>query len=369
VPLLTVFAEQLFARVPGGTGRYARELSRALATTAPPGWRVRTSTAWHLDVESARVPAVEGPIRQLAGYRLLTAAWLHGLPPWPAGDSVHATTPLAPSRKSLRPLGFRPVVVTVHDTVPWTHPEMLTERGVQWHKTMIGRAAHSADALVVPTRAVADELIELFPFAGSRIRAIPMGVTPLFVPNDAAPRGIARTLPDRYVLSIATAEPRKGLDVLIRAMAAIPDVALVLVGPKGWGDVDPRRLAADAGLASGRLFQLGRLDDEDLADVLSRAAVLAVPSRAEGFGLPVIEGFAAGVPVVCSDAPALVEVAGDAALVVPREDDVALAEALMSLLSSPALASKLAERGRRRAGLFTWEASARSHWELHMSLR
>jgi glycosyltransferase involved in cell wall biosynthesis len=111
---------------------------------------------------------------------------------------------------------------------------------------------------------------------------------------------------------------------------------------------------------------LGRLHDEDLASAMQGATALVAPSRSEGFGLPVLEAFAAGVPVICSDAPALVELSGGAALVVPREDPTALAAALGSLLADPDKASAIRERGVRRAAAFSWTTAAERLWELHL---
>lgn len=357
MPTLTVIAEQILAPVPGGTGRYARQILQALAEHAPRGWDVRSATAWHRDLSAAAVPGVDGPHRLPAGSRVLSQLWMQGLPPWPAGDRVHATTPLAPRSR-------RPVVVTVHDTVPWTHPDTLTPRGVAWHRAMIGRAARAADRLVVPTQAVADELAALFPAAAGRIAVVGHGVTALPTTPDAAGRAVALGLPPRYVLSLATVEPRKGLDVLIAAMRDVP-ADLVVVGQAGWGDLDLQRWADTAGLDRTRLHLLGRLPDADLGVVLDRAAVLAVPSRAEGFGLPVLEGMAAGVPVVHSDAPALLEVGGGATVSFTRGDVAALAERLTGVLDDPALAADLAARGRLRAADYSWTRAAEQLWALH----
>jgi len=360
VPVLTVVVDQLLAPVPGGTGRYAREITGALAARPRPGWQVRTVTAWHRDTDAAVIPGVDGPHRLPAGRRALAELWRRGLPPTVRGDRVHATTPLAPSRR-------HGLVVAVWDTVPWTHPETLTPRGARWHREMVARAVRRADAIVVSSCAVADELAALFPQIGGRLRVIGLGVTAMQPPADAAGRRARLGLPDRYVLSVATLEPRKGLDVLIRAMAgpAVGDADLVLVGPPGWGGVDVGSVASTAGLPSDRLHRLGRLTDDDLAAVLAGATVLAAPSRAEGFGLPALEAMAAGVPVVVSDAPALVELVGPAGLVTRRDDADDLAQALGAVLSDDALAADLASRGLVRAADYSWSTAAERVWDLH----
>ncbi len=362
VPELTVVVEQCLAPVPGGTGRYAREITAALAAAPPAGWTVRTVSAWHRDITAALIPAADGPHRLPAGRRAVAELWRRGLPPTVSGTTVHATTPLAPRRR-------RGLVVTVHDAVPWTHPETLTPRGAAWHRDIIGRAARRADAIVVPSLAVADDLSGIFPGAANRIHVVGHGVSELPPPGDAAERRTRLGLPDRYVLSIATLEPRKGLDVLVRAMAlpAAGQTDLVVVGPPGWGSVDIAAVAANSGLAPERVHVTGRLDDADLAAVLAAATVLAAPSRSEGFGLPVLEAMAAGVPVVCSDAPALVELAGGAALVVAREDPGALAEALAHLLADESAAQQLARRGILRSRDFSWAAAAERLWALHLA--
>lgn len=258
--------------------------------------------------------------------------------------------------------------MTVHDTVPWSHPETLTPRGVSWHRRMVARAARRADGLVVPTRAVAADLARRVAVRVP-VRVAPHGVT------DLGPPAPVPGLPDRYVLAVGTVEPRKGVDVLVEsfallarsAPAEVADVPLLLVGQPGWGGIDPLRLAADHGLPEGRVRVLGRLSDAELATVLGRASVVAVPSRAEGFGLPVLEAMAAGAPVVHTDDPALVEVSAGAALVVPRGDARSLAGELRRVLTDAALAERLASEGHRRADEFTWNGAARAVWTSHVT--
>lgn len=355
MPELVVIAEQLLAPVPGGTGRYTAELLQALAETVPDGWTLSSVVARHADIEPARIGGVPGPRRLPLPPRMLLAAWQAGLPLWPGGTGVHAPTPLAPPQVGRG----RRLSVTVHDTVPWTHPGTLTPRGVRWHRAMIGRAARRADTLVVPTAAVAAEL-GAYVTARAAVRVVGHGVTALPAPAPVQ-------LPDRYVLAVGTLEPRKGIEVLIAAMAELADpaVPLLLAGQPGWGELDPVRLAREHGLPEGRVRVLGRLSDAELATVLQRASVLAAPSLAEGFGLPVLEAMAAGVPVVHSDAAALVEVAGGAGRIVPRADPWALAQALREVLGSAELAAHLAAAGRTRAADFSWRRAAQQVWALH----
>ena len=217
---------------------------------------------------------------------------------------------------------------------------------------MATRAARRADALVVPTAAVAAELARLAP-GPATVHVIGEGVTAGLAAEPAGADAIAERLrlPPRYLLALGTLEPRKGLDVLVAALAAphAPPLPLLFVGPRGWGGVAPGEIARGAGLAPGRVRELGRIGDDELAVVLHRAAALAAPSLAEGFGLPVLEAMAAGVPVVHADAPALLEVDGDAGSAVPRAEPAALAAALHAAVADPDRAAAMAQRGRRRA--------------------
>lgn len=362
---LAFLVEQCLAPVPGGTARYTRCLGAALAATAPDGWSVEGWTALHASTAGAVLPGVAGPHRLPLGRRALIAAWERGVGPVPHADLVHAPTLLVPP-----PRRGRPLVATIHDAVPWTHPETLTQRGVAWHRKMGARVAASADLVIVPTRAVADELGEFLDL-GDRVRVVFEGADALVVPDDAAARRKRLKLPETYFATVATLEPRKGLDVALAALAetAAPDVPLVVVGQPGWGGVDLDATADALGLRADRVLALGRTSDEDLAAVLSGALALVAPSRAEGFGLPVAEAMAAGVPVVCSDAPALVEVTGGAAYVVPVDDVVSLAEALGALARDEDLRARLSAAGLARTAGMTWAAAAEATWAAYGELR
>jgi glycosyltransferase involved in cell wall biosynthesis len=343
--------EQCLAPVPGGTGRYTREVATALARRAPEGSAVAGATAWHRAL--LRLPGVPS-FRLAMPRRPLIALWERGLGPSIGGDVVHALTPMAPPRRDT------PLVVTVHDAVPWTHPETLTPRGVRWHRSVIDRAARTADLVVVPTNAVAEELrahVDL----GDRVRVIGEAVSAdLQLPADAEARAAQLRLPDRYLLTVATLEPRKGLAVLLQALAGpgAPEVPLLVAGQAGWGDVDLPSEARRLGIAD-RVRVLGRVPDPDLAVLMARATALVVPSRSEGFGLPQLEAMSLGTAVVTSPVPALIEVAGGASLVAPDDD---LGAALRSVVEDDAHRARLENAGRLRAATFSWDGVADALW-------
>jgi glycosyltransferase involved in cell wall biosynthesis len=371
-----LLVEQLLAPVPGGTGRYTAELAAALARSAAPGDGVDGWSAWHRDVGPAVIDGVDGPRRLPLSARALALAWERGIGPVPTGvDVVHAPTPLLPPPPGpLAPrLGGRRdvgLVVTIHDAVPWTHPETLTPHGARWHRAMGERAARHADIVITPSVAVARDLRTWLGLGPDQVSVVPLGVSAAAttVPPDADARAARLGLPKRpYLLTLATLEPRKGLDVALRALARpeAPPVPLLHVGPRGWGDTDLAGAAAAAGLDGARARSLGRLADADLAVALSRAAALLVPSRAEGFGLPVLEAMALGVPVIVSDVPALVEVGGEAVVTVPVGDAAALAAAAATVLDDGDLRTRLSAAGLARARGFSWNAAAAEVWSLY----
>ncbi|MBO9577375.1 MAG: glycosyltransferase family 4 protein [Microbacteriaceae bacterium] len=375
---LRVIVDQLLSPIPGGIGRYATELTNALVGTAPAGRGVvgvvsRTDAAGVARVRAA-VPGLADVDVLPHSRRALTLAWQFGsvsLAALPRGAATHGTSQFTPLTR--RRGGT--TVVTIHDAVPWTHPETLTRFGAQWHRAMGERAERWADAVVVPTQAVADELGR-FLRLGERVRVIggaPSSALALGGPADAEERAARLGLPPAYVLAVGTLEPRKGLDALIAAMAhpAAPPLPLVVAGPPGWGDVDLAAFAAEAGLPAERLRILGRIDDADLAVAYARASAFCMPSRAEGFGLPVIEAMRLGTPVVHSDVPALVEVAGGAGIAVPLAPTEAYPARLAFALAEavePDRGTGLRAAGAARAGAFSWTASAEAVWALHASL-
>ncbi len=377
---LHVVVDQVVAPVPGGIGRYAEELTRHLIENAPEGCDVAGIVSAVGKDEIAHIqtllPGLADLDRLALPRRELSLAWQGGFVGTVGRGMVHSPSVLAPLVKHNRfSEPGRQTVVTVHDTVPWTHPETLTPRGVQFHKAMVKRAWKHADAVVVPTHAVAGALNEIHRF-DDRLRVI--GGAPsgrLRTPVDADLRAERLGLPERYVLAVGTLEPRKGLQYLIEALAhpdAPSDIPLVISGPDGWGDVDVYGTAERAGLSRDRVKVLGRIDDADLAVAYERATVFVFPSLAEGFGLPVIEAMSFGTPVVHSDDAAVREVASDAGVTVARDprDSYAerLAQAIYQVVNDPLLAGQLAVAGPDRARMYDWTDSAAETWQLHADL-
>ncbi len=255
------------------------------------------------------------------------------------------------------------VVVTVHDAIAWTDPELVAPRELAWQRAMIKRAEKYADAIVVPSHAVAVQLDEAFGF-GDRLRVIPGAPSrSLRTPADAEARAEALGLPERFILTVADTSQRKGLASLLGAPRPLP--LLIAAG----SDADAVREAA-AGLDDITVF--GPLEDADLGTLYDRATVYVQPSLAEGFGLAVLEALDHGVPVIHTDDPALVETTSGAAIVVPRDGDESLADrlgaAIHAVLDRPDARTRLSVAATDRASAFSWKDSADRVWQLHADL-
>ncbi len=376
---LRVIVDQIVAPIPGGIGRYTEELTRELIRTAPPGCAVSAVVSSSPETDYAKIdallPGLVDVFKSTLARRELELAWQHGFTRLPGSGMIHATGLFAPLGRHDRVNNRgEQIVVTIHDTIPWRVPGALSPRRLGWYRAMAKRAHKYADAVVVPTHTVAAQLGEFFDF-GDRVRVIGGAVgSGLVLGADADDRAARLELPDRYVLTTGTLQPHKGVGALIEAMGRpeLDDVPLLIAGPEGWKGVDVEAAASEAGLAPGRVRSLGYLDDADLAVALDRAAVLAFPSLAEGFGLPVVEAFHFGTPVVHSDDPAVLEVSAGAGLAVEREDAAGyparLAEAIARVLGDSALAARMAVEGQDRAKSFSWKDSAEKVWQLHADL-
>lgn len=349
--------EQCWQPVPGGSGEYIAELSSALA--ARDDVVVRGFAARHPQVE-APDPAPAGPVTFSRLPRpLLYEAWsLARRPRVDHGDLdvVHATTWAVPGHRA-------PLVVTVHDLAFQRDPAQFTARGVDFFRRALQITLDEAAQVVVPSRATADDC-RAAGFDETRLTVIPHGVRADEVSADqVASWRVRRAIQRDYLLWCGTLEPRKNVARLVRAFSVARRAGLqrdlVLVGPTGWGDrADIATAVAEA--PAGSVHLLGRLSHGELQIAYAGAWAFAFPSLWEGFGMPVLEAMAHGVPVLTSAGTSMAEfAAGSGALVDPLDVD-ALADALLTGFDGVDRAGV-----RRRAREFTWEASAAAHVDVY----
>ena len=279
--------------------------------------------------------------------RVLQALWQRvDVPPaeWLSGrvDVFHGTNfVLPPTRRAAG-------VLSIHDLTYEHHADTVTAATLRY-RTLVPRALERGAYVLALTETVAGEIVDHYSLDPERVGVARPGVgDEWFGSPPPRPAG----LPAEYVLFVGNREPRKNLPVLLAAMASLwPDVPpLVLVGPSGWGP------ALDAsGLPPEAVVIPGYLSHAELRGAVAGASLLAFPSRYEGFGLPPVEAFACGTPVVASDLPVLREVLGEHATYATTGDAESLAAAITSALSSPPTS---ADARREHARQYTWRRCA-----------
>ena len=267
---------------------------------------------------------------------------------------------LPPTRRSTRAL------LTVHDLSFLHYPEHFVPKLVQYLTRVVTRSVARADRVLADSEATRADLIAHLGTEPEKVEVLYSGVDPRFCPQPEP--GEAERIRARYgigsrpyVLSVGTVQPRKNYVRLIQAFAQLQtcklaNLQLLIAGGKGWLYED---ILAEAEKHSDRVRVLGFVEDGDLPALYRGASLFAFPSLYEGFGLPVLEAMACGVPVVCSDVSSLPEVAGDAALLVNPLDANDLAEAMACALEEADLRQGMIARGLAQAARFSWERAAR----------
>jgi glycosyltransferase involved in cell wall biosynthesis len=361
---VAVNVEQLLHEAPGGIGRYSAELLRLLPAHDVD---VTAFTARHPRADVTRalrdhgLDGVEPVILPLPAAVLYDAWHLLGIA-GPARrvapvDLVHAPSPAVP------PTGGLPLVVTVHDAAPLVMPDAFTTRGVRFHRQGFAAAAKRARLVIAVSQFSADEVATHTAIARDRIRVVPNGVDRERATDDAVHRARASYAIDDapYVFWAGTFQPRKNVRVLLDAFTrldrAVVPHRLVLAGPPGWKPDDADAQVAHA--LGDRVRLLGPVQRDQLFPLFAGADLFAFPSRHEGFGIPVLEAMAQGTPVVCSDIPALREVAGDAAVFLAPDDVAAWVDAITALVAHPEAHAALVDAGAERVAGYSWERCAR----------
>jgi len=325
-----------------GVGVYSREILFGLARSCPDAqflWHYRPHRFFRSFLERAPDNCRRRLLRE---DRSTSADVFHGL------------------NQRLPRARWRRAVATFHDLFVLTGDYSTSEFRCRF-AAQARDAADRADLIIAVSEFTARQVADLLAVERGKIHVIHHGVR---FPPSGSPQ-LAR---ERIILHVGAIQKRKNIRRLVEAFErAGKDWRLLLAGSSGYGageilrriEESPRREAIEL---------LGHVPDEDLPGLYARASVFAFPSLDEGFGMPVLEAMAAGLPVISSNRSALPEVCGSAALLVDPNDVEALAQALARLTSDESLRSELAERGRARARLFSWDAAVQRTLDVYRRL-
>ena len=302
------------------------------------------------------------PTRPLQGMKghLWEQCWLPG--------RIHSRLLWSPANTG--PLFLEHQVITVHDLAPLDHPEWFAPKFSAWYRWMVPRLVRIARRVITVSEFTKRRLVESTGVDEAKISVIPNGVSACFRPRPPdALEAIRKRLgipSPRYVLSLATLEPRKNLrgqlNAWSRCVAQLPaDTCLVIAGRAGprrvFGDMTPDSVPA-------RVHFTGFVPDADLPVLYSGALAMLYPSIYEGFGLPALEAMASGTVPIVSNSTSLPEVVADCAVMVDPRDDDSIASAIVGLVTNPQMRLELRDRAIGRARLFNWERTAAMTWEV-----
>lgn len=336
---------------PAGKGRVTIELARRLPALMP-------DTTWRF---YGREPWPETPANVES---VVHTGGRFGWHRWVAKDANRTCSAFFAPTSFLTPQWLKiPTTIFVHDLIaflPYANPQ---RRARLIERITLGRAVKKARRIIVNSQATADDLAARYPAATQKTVVAPLAAGAQFRPDiPTSDHVVLRQkydLPERFILTTGTVEPRKNLPTLLAAVRKLPEpTALVIAGRRGWDTA-----AFDHALAAARadgveVHVLDYVPEDDLTTLYAAATVFTYPSLYEGFGLPVLEAMQSGTAVVCSDIPSLREIGGDAVITVEPNDEETLRDAVAEVLSNDSKRMELAKSGIERAKQFSWDTTA-----------
>ena len=248
-----------------------------------------------------------------------------------------------------------PQVTVFHDLQHKRHPEYFRWFDLPFWEFFLYWSAQVSRLLLADSSATAADLLRYYRLPESKVRVVRLGVDPIFFDLGR------RRRPEPFLLAVSTLHPHKNLDGLLKAFAAFrhrhPEFRLVVCGMRGFFTGPLHDLRDSLRLGDSVEFP-GWIPREDLHELYAKAWAFIYPSLFEGFGLPILEALASGVPTACSDIEPLSSIAGDAALQFDPRNQGAMVEAMRLIATDEPLRQRLAEAGPRRAADFSWKATA-----------
>lgn len=270
-------------------------------------------------------------------------------------------------------------VITIHDLAIYRHPEWFARGQFFSKRILVPQSIKKANAIIVPSEATKKDLIDLFGVGEEKVVVIPHGVEERFFRNsdlsfNSSPR-LGREPDGKYILFVGTIEPRKNLGRLIEAYEGLPretrdEYDLVIAGGRGWGGEDKKLKIKVQNLgpkSQSKITLLGYVPDQDLPALYQGASVFVYPSLYEGFGLPVLEAMAAGVPVVTSQGTAMEELsrASESAALVNPYSVESITSGILKIIRDEAYSSGISRVGTQTARQFSWERTAKASMKVY----
>jgi len=256
------------------------------------------------------------------------------------------------------------VATFIPDLTFMHYPELMEKNNLPHLLRVTPRAVKKSDFIITDSESVKSELVKAFGIPPEKIVVTPIPPSDNFFKKNASDVHRIYSIPTKkYILSLGTLEPRKNLPVLIHAYEKLPDAiqkeySLVIAGGNGWKS-EPTIEAIETAQKSGlSVVRIGYVDEKYKAALYQKASVYAMPSIYEGFGMPILESLASGIPVIASDIPVLREAGGKGALYFEVNNTAALTNSLVTLLTDPNLQKKLVQDGQRHLHSFSWQKNA-----------
>ncbi len=348
-----------------GIGVYTKHLTESLITQG----QLVTPFAFlgSKQVESQNITALGDFSYQAIFSAMTQAPFINSKKIDKAVDVFHATDHFIPK------LHKTPVIATIMDSMTLSHPEWARGRGRKTKAYFFKQSAKWAQQVITISEYSANEINHYFDIPESKISVIPLGVDESCyqkIPDFHKQQVLARyNLPENYFINIGTIQPRKNIQRLIAAHKQLPLLTqeqhpLVLIGTMGWGSEDLKERIK----TSEHIYYLDYIPLKDKYALLQSSIALVFPSLYEGFGLPILEAFAANIPVISSKTTSIPEVAGGAALLINPLDECELTDAMYEISLNNKLRIALKIKGLKRAKQFSWAKTAEKTQQVYYKI-